>query len=78
LIALSAADPLNLVGILTPGARIASIRASRILFRDGLPIAALEAGRIICFDSDAQTATREIERALTVGTLPPALRPYYG
>jgi ATP-dependent Lhr-like helicase len=77
LIALSAADPLNLVGILTPGARIASIRASRILFRDGLPIAALQGGQIIRLHNDAQSAAREIERALTVGTLPPSLRPYY-
>src|SRR5438874_626474 len=35
LITLSAADPLNLQGILTPGPRIASLTASRILFRDG-------------------------------------------
>src|SRR5205814_8535462 len=46
LITLSAADPLNLQGILTPGPRIASLTASRILFRNGLPIAALEAGEI--------------------------------
>src|SRR5204863_4598705 len=35
LIMLSAADPLNLVGILTPGPRVAAISANRILFRDG-------------------------------------------
>src|SRR5207247_7057107 len=37
LITLSAADPLNLQGILTPGSRIAALTANRILFRDGLP-----------------------------------------
>ncbi|HWN23562.1 MAG TPA: hypothetical protein VNN16_00505, partial [Candidatus Sulfotelmatobacter sp.] len=42
LITLSAADPLNLQGVLTPGARIPAFTANRILFRDGLPIAALE------------------------------------
>ena len=46
LITLSAADPLNLQGILTPGARIAALTANRILFHDGLPIAALEAGDV--------------------------------
>src|SRR5437870_3190469 len=46
LIALSAADPLNLQGVLTPGPRIAALTANRILFLDGLPIAALEAGEI--------------------------------
>ena len=46
LITLSAADPLNLQGILTPGPRVAALTANRILFRDGLPVAALEAGEI--------------------------------
>ena len=46
LITLSAADPLNLQGILTPGPRISALTSNRILFRDGLPMAALEAGEI--------------------------------
>jgi ATP-dependent Lhr-like helicase len=46
LIALSAADPLNLVGIVTPEARVAAITPNRVLFRDGLAIAALEAGEV--------------------------------
>jgi ATP-dependent Lhr-like helicase len=76
LITLSAADPLNLQGILTPGPRIAALNASRILFRGGLPIAALEAGEI-CKISDAVISDFEIERALKVGKLRPSLRPYY-
>ena len=43
---LSAADPLNLVGILTPEARVAAIPSNRILYQDGVPIAALEAGEV--------------------------------
>jgi ATP-dependent Lhr-like helicase len=35
---LSAADPLNLAGIIVPGARIAAIRANTVEFRDGLPV----------------------------------------
>jgi ATP-dependent helicase Lhr and Lhr-like helicase len=46
LVALSAADPLNLVGIVTPEARVAAIAPSRVLFRDGVPIAALEGGEV--------------------------------
>src|SRR5207249_9484131 len=42
LITLSAGDPLNLQGILTPGPRVAAVTATRIPFRDGLPVAALE------------------------------------
>jgi ATP-dependent Lhr-like helicase len=43
-IALSAADPLNLVGILTPGPRLPSLTGNRVLYRDGLPIAILVGG----------------------------------
>jgi hypothetical protein len=46
LVVLSAADPLNLVGILTPEARVAAIYRNRILFKDGLPIAAVEGGQV--------------------------------
>ncbi len=46
LVALSAADPLNLVGILTPEARVAAIQKNRILLKDGVAIAALEGGEL--------------------------------
>ena len=46
MVTISAADPLNLIGIVTPGERIASIRSSRILFEDGVPLAVLEAGKV--------------------------------
>src|SRR6185503_11637551 len=46
LVSVSAADPLNLIGIITPGGRLASSASNRILFRDGVPIAILEAKEI--------------------------------
>jgi len=46
MVVLSAVDPLNLVGILTPGARVAAVYRSRILVRDGVPIAAVEGGEV--------------------------------
>jgi ATP-dependent Lhr-like helicase len=76
LITLSAADPLNLQGILTPGPRIAAVTANRILFRDGLPLAVLEAGEIRKL-SDVSVSDLPIETALKVGRLRPSLRPYY-
>ena len=76
LITLSAADPLNLQGILTPGPRIPALTASRILYRDGLPIAALEAKEIRSL-SDSSVRDSQIETALRVGKLRPSLRPYY-
>jgi ATP-dependent helicase Lhr and Lhr-like helicase len=75
-ITLSAADPLNLQGILNPGSRISALTANRILFRDGLPIAALEAGEIRRL-SNAPVSELAIETALKVGKLRPSLRPYY-
>jgi ATP-dependent Lhr-like helicase len=37
-IRLSAADPLNLVGILTPGPRVPALRTNVVVYRDGAPI----------------------------------------
>ena len=76
LITLSAADPLNLQGILTPGARIPAFTANRILFRAGLPIAALESREIRTL-SDEHIPDLQIENALRIGKLRPSLRPYY-
>ena len=73
---INAADPLNLLGILVPGPRVASITANRILLRDGRPVAALVAGEIkVLTDTGLEPAA--LQRALTVGKLPPGLRPYY-
>jgi ATP-dependent Lhr-like helicase len=77
LITISAADPLNLVGILTPGPRIAAITAHRILLRDGIPIAALKAGQVIALDHPIVESERSVDYALRVGTMPATLRPYY-
>jgi ATP-dependent Lhr-like helicase len=78
LVVLSAADPLNLVGVLTPGPRIPAIAANRILLRDGLPIAAMEAGQIIKLETEADVEDGMIVNALKVGRMPASLRPYYG
>jgi ATP-dependent Lhr-like helicase len=45
-LSLSGADPLNLVGILTPGPKLAALTGNRVLYRDGLPIAVLAAGDV--------------------------------
>src|SRR6266436_4410679 len=46
LVVLSAVDPLNLVGVLTPEARVAAVHRNRILLKDGVPIAAVEGGEL--------------------------------
>ncbi len=42
----SGVDPLNLAGILLPGPRVPAIYSNRILFRDGVAVAALVAGEV--------------------------------
>jgi ATP-dependent Lhr-like helicase len=42
LVAISAADPLNLAGIVTAGERIRAARRHRIVYRDGVPLAVRE------------------------------------
>ena len=46
-IALSACDPLNLAGIISPGHRVTSVVRNRLVVRDGLPIASMENGVIV-------------------------------
>ena len=45
-LSLSGADPLNLLGILTPHARLPSLTGNRLLYRDGLPVARFAAGEV--------------------------------
>jgi ATP-dependent helicase Lhr and Lhr-like helicase len=53
----SGCDPLNLAGIVTPGVRVPAIYSNRILYRDGVPVAALIAGQVQYFEKlDAEKA----------------------
>jgi ATP-dependent Lhr-like helicase len=64
LISISAADPLNLVGVVTPGDKVPALRKNRIVFGDGVPLAALE-GKVVRQLSDLGSYTAyEVERAL--------------
>ncbi|MEX3960681.1 DEAD/DEAH box helicase [Paraburkholderia sp. EG286B] len=45
LVCVSAADPLNLLGTLLPGEKVPALAGNRIVFRDGVPVATLIAGR---------------------------------
>ncbi|MFA6231137.1 MAG: DEAD/DEAH box helicase [Rhodanobacter sp.] len=46
LICLSGSDPLNLVGTVLAGDKVPALAGSRMLFRDGMPIAALIGGKL--------------------------------
>ena len=56
-------DPLNLVGIITPGARVPALTGNRVLYRDGIPIAVQVGGETTFLEAvdpqaewDARTA----------------------
>jgi ATP-dependent Lhr-like helicase len=42
-----ATDPLNLVGILSPGARVSAIVGNAVLFLDGIAVASIEGGQLV-------------------------------
>ena len=78
LVAISAADPLNLIGIITPGRRIPGITNNRILYRDGEPILILEGGDI----KEASPVSAEekwaLRQELVKRDFPPKLKAYLG
>ena len=46
-IVVSACDPLNLVGILTPGERVPAVLGNKAVFQDGVPMCSLENGNLV-------------------------------
>jgi ATP-dependent Lhr-like helicase len=44
---LSACDPLNLVGIITPGGRVPATLANAVVFEDGVPVTAERAPALL-------------------------------
>jgi ATP-dependent Lhr-like helicase len=64
LVSLSGADPLNLVGILTPGPKLAALTGNRLLYRDGLPIALLAAGEVQFLETLDPASEWEAHKAL--------------
>ena len=63
-IALSAADPLNLVGLITPESRVPALTGNRVLYKDGVPIAAYVAGEVRFFVEIDPSAQWEVQNAI--------------
>ena len=78
LVSVSAADPLNLVGIVTPGSRVPRVSANRVLYSDGVPVAVREAGEVRFLQEPASTTQWELRNALIRRTVPAQLRAYLG
>jgi ATP-dependent Lhr-like helicase len=73
LISVSGADPLNLVGLLTPGARLPALTGNRVLFRDGVPLAVLAGGEVRFLDDIEPEAEWAARNALLRRQVPPTL-----
>jgi ATP-dependent Lhr-like helicase len=64
LVSISGADPLNLVGVIAPGAKVPALLNNRVLYRDGVAIATLTAGEITWLEDLEPAEARAAEDAL--------------
>jgi ATP-dependent helicase Lhr and Lhr-like helicase len=79
LIAVSGADPLNLVGILTADEAVPAITNNRILYRDGVPIMVKEGEGKERFLVDVPAEERDVLRGALLRRRPaPLVRTYLG
>jgi ATP-dependent Lhr-like helicase len=78
LLAICAADPLNLAGILTSGERVRAIEANRIVYRDGIAIAALEGEFMRPLAPIDRAMGADVVAALTGRRLPAVTAGYVG
>jgi ATP-dependent Lhr-like helicase len=76
LVSVSAADPLNVVGIITPGNRITAHTSNRILYQDGIPIASLESGETRFLMELSRAMEWKAKAALVRKATQPQLRSY--
>jgi len=77
-VAVSGADPLNLVGIITPGKRVPSYTNNRILFKDGEPAVIREGKELNFIKEPAKQEKWKMRNALIQRNVPPRLRAYLG
>lgn len=78
LISISASDPLNLTGIITPGGRVSSIFTNRILYCDGVPVAIKEGKEIKFLAQVSESDQWTMKKALIQRKVSPRLRAYLG
>jgi ATP-dependent Lhr-like helicase len=77
LVAISGADPLNLTGVVTLGDRIRAAASSRIVYRNGIPVMAME-GDMLRTLADADASVLADAAALAAGRRVPVSQGYVG
>ena len=60
----SACDPLNLAGVITPGPRVPAVSGNKVAFRDGVPVASLQTGDVVLHAELPEDERDEAHRAL--------------
>ncbi len=78
LLVISAADPLNLAGIVTAGDRVPTIAATRIVYRDGVPLAAMEGDYIRPLATIDPSLASDVASALAGRRVPPVISGFVG
>jgi len=76
MISVSAADPLNLLGIVVPTGRLPPSASNRVLYRDGAPIALMEAKEIRFLVEMSPAEQWQAKQALLRRHVPPKVRAY--
>jgi ATP-dependent Lhr-like helicase len=77
-LALSAADPLNLAGIVTAGDRVPAVATTRIAYHNGVPLAVLEGDYIRPLTEFAPDIAADVASALTARRMPPIVSGFVG
>jgi ATP-dependent Lhr-like helicase len=75
---ISAVDPLNLTGILTSGEHIRSITSNRLVYRDGVALAAMEGDYVRPVTEVEPTVAAGLASALAGRRLPPVTSGFVG
>ncbi|MGJ7509423.1 DEAD/DEAH box helicase [Variovorax sp. GT1P44] len=65
LVCLAATDPANLLGTILPGPKVARVAGSRVLYRDGIPLATSVAGQVELLVPLSPEETKAATRALS-------------
>ncbi|WP_164450301.1 Lhr family helicase, partial [Pseudomonas viridiflava] len=64
LVAVCGVDPLNLAGTLLPGVEVPALVSNRLVYRDGIPVAAMVAGKPQVWVEADQVVVEQIGRKL--------------
>ncbi|HZT77657.1 MAG TPA: DEAD/DEAH box helicase [Vicinamibacterales bacterium] len=78
LVTLTGVDPLNLAGLVTAGERVRAAAGTRLVYRDGVPVAALEGDYLRPLSDLVPADAARIASALTGRAMPPVTSGFVG